>query len=139
MSSLYRWIFERKKSGSSLLAFANLITQRDHEGQKVIEVRQCVRRRRAEGSSKITGKGRPYLLRTPQPQIMARGRKRPVTFLSSARMGTRKPQVSGSEISCCCASHIIAEFLNKRVQQDHLSGYPSSLLCTGMAGGGLSS
>ena len=100
-------------------------------------MRQCVRRKIAEDSSRITGKGHPYALRAPQPQLIARGHKGPVTFRSSARMGAQNPQVSGSEI-CCCASHIIAKFLNKKVQQEHLSGYPSSLLHTGMAGEGLS-
>ena len=144
VSNLYRWICKTENGGSSLLAFANLIIQRkqgaiwDHEGQKEIEMRQCVRKEITEESSRITGKGHPYPLRAPQPQLIARGHKGPVTFRSSARMGAQNPQVSGSEISCCCASHIIAKFLNKKVQQEHLSGYPSSLLHTGMAGEGLS-
>lgn len=56
-------------------------------------MRQCVRRKIAEGSSRITGKGHPYPLHAPQPQLIARGRKGPVTFLSSARTGAQKPQV----------------------------------------------
>lgn len=93
-------------------------------------MRQCVRRKLAEGSSRITGKGHPYPFRAPQTQLIARGCKGSVTFLSLARTGAQNPQVSGSEI-CCCASHIIAKFLNKKFQQEHLSDTPLSSFTPG--------